>query len=720
MVDIKPEGYSVSDLADYSENELLKLLKAHWGYDPEKPLDLLGRLKEIPAGKNGYFYVLEQLHSVNDGAELFYPLSGNDVRHTVFVGSLKGTEISEDHPGNQWVKVRVNLSPEDERVKHNNPFALKAINGGIHPLEFLPDEAVNWEYKIDGRPAIEKWVVDYFQEKNRRQILEEDENYRKDLLQQRQIEEQRIGELNAKTGRLGEKLETQSQELTRVSQELRTVQKQRSHEEQEFLHRRKKMEHQLSKLNELLEQKANMLVNLDLVSREDVDSILGRPENRVIVDGHDFKDVFSSDPVKAISYVQAYLYNQGIVYRRSVLEDFYALLTTHDLIVLAGDSGSGKTNLVKSFAEAVGGKAFIVPVKPNWTSAEDLLGYYNPLERKYLSTPFLDALFEASKNPDVPYFICLDEMNLARAEYYFADFLSLLEERRSAPEIHLYSDTEAEHLVSEVRNFLSLIDESKIRLEKQNLISFLDLLRDDHVNAKLHELCGFREGESLLRYHAQLRKLLGSYLTTPSAIQLPTNVRIIGAINVDETTHYLSPKILDRAHILRFGSPLLADWEKVEDEIDEFDLDMDLPLKIDVTVLGSRVPYPDFDRNDKLVVDLLELVRNYLDPLGIEFGLRAVRQARHYRDALQTLGVSEGHVLNNIVLHKVLPKLMFDGEKAVNNDVLRKDILLALKDHLDKKLSGFEIEDEVSCIREFDRVIRNAASNDWVVNYWSR
>ncbi|MFA7455490.1 MAG: hypothetical protein WCZ10_13620, partial [Desulfobulbaceae bacterium] len=269
MVDIKPEGYSVSDLADYSENELLKLLKAHWGYDPEKPLDLLGRLKEIPAGKNGYFYVLEQLHSVNDGAELFYPLSGNDVRHTVFVGSLKGTEISEDHPGNQWVKVRVNLSPEDERVKHNNPFALKAINGGIHPLEFLPDEAVNWEYKIDGRPAIEKWVVDYFQEKNRRQILEEDENYRKDLLQQRQIEEQRIGELNAKTGRLGEKLETQSQELTRVSQELRTVQKQRSHEEQEFLHRRKKMEHQLSKLNELLEQKANMLVNLDLVSRED-------------------------------------------------------------------------------------------------------------------------------------------------------------------------------------------------------------------------------------------------------------------------------------------------------------------------------------------------------------------------------------------------------------------------------------------------------------------
>ena len=81
--------------------------------------------------------------------------------------------------------------------------------------------------------------------------------------------------------------------------------------------------------------------------------------------------------------------------------------------------------LVKSFADAIGGKAFIIPVKPNWTSAEDLLGYYNPLEKKYLATPFLEALLEAQNNPTIPYFICLDEMNLARIEYYFADFLSL-------------------------------------------------------------------------------------------------------------------------------------------------------------------------------------------------------------------------------------------------------------------------------------------------------
>ena len=98
---------------------------------------------------------------------------------------------------------------------------------------------------------------------------------------------------------------------------------------------------------------------------------------------------------------------------------------TNDLIILAGDSGSGKTNLVKSFAKAIGGKSVIIPVKPNWTSAEDLLGYYNPLENKYLSTKFLDTLLEAQENPNTPYFICLDEMNLARVRVLFRRFSKL-------------------------------------------------------------------------------------------------------------------------------------------------------------------------------------------------------------------------------------------------------------------------------------------------------
>ena len=72
---------------------------------------------------------------------------------------------------------------------------------------------------------------------------------------------------------------------------------------------------------------------------------------------------------------------------------------------------------------------------------------------------------------------------------------------------------------------------------------------------------------------------------------MPGNVRIMGTINVDETTHYLSPKILDRALVIRFTSSLLTDWEKIEEEIHEFP-ELDKPLKIDIDELGRRQPYP--------------------------------------------------------------------------------------------------------------------------------
>jgi 5-methylcytosine-specific restriction endonuclease McrBC GTP-binding regulatory subunit McrB len=121
-----------------------------------------------------------------------------------------------------------------------------------------------------------------------------------------------------------------------------------------------------------------------------------------------------------------------MLFSQAQLRDLLALLRTHDLIVLAGDSGSGKTSLVRGVAEAIGGVCTVVPVKPNWTGPEDLLGYYNPIERRFLPTPFLKALLDAARAPQVLHLIVLDEMNLARVEHYFADFLSRLEERAFA------------------------------------------------------------------------------------------------------------------------------------------------------------------------------------------------------------------------------------------------------------------------------------------------
>ena len=715
------DGYRIADLSDYTEVQLFRLIKSHWGYGNTQPFDIIGRLKEISTVRGVSFFILEELHSVNDGSVLLYPLNEADVRQTVFVGLLNKSLLGIEFVNGAWVKARVELSPEKERIKHKNPLALKAVNGGLQLLQAIPEEAANQEVFIEGESHVEKWVVDFYRNLHRDRIAEEGNALRYQLQQQCEFEEGRVFELRKEVETLDDKVTQQTQSLQELAGKIAVTRDLRKESEAEFKQRKKTMEQQLDTLNQFIGKKAKMLLELDLIDQQEINSLLNIDDPETVRQGHDFADIFSSDVTLVVSYVQAYMQHKGVIYRRKFLEDFFALLTTHDLIILAGDSGSGKTNLVKSFAEAIGGKAIIIPVKPNWTSAEDLLGYYNPIEQRFLSTRFLDALFEANRHPEVPYFICLDEMNMARVEYYFADFLSLMEERGHLPEIHLYSDTEATHLVSETRNFLALIDEAKVKLHKPDIVSFLDLMRDEGVNAKLHKMCGFREGDSLLKYHSQLRKMMSSYLNTPSSIRWPPNVRIIGAINVDETTHYLSPKILDRAHIMRFSNPLLTDWEQTENEVETFDLDLNLPIKFDASALGTRTHYPTFDRDAPLIATLLHLVREYLEPLGIEFGLRTVRQTRLYGAALQKFGADEDMVLNNIILHKVLPKLMFDGEKAVNGSIARKDLLIGMRDYLKQRLTGLDNDSSIeSCIHELDRVIHNAEANDWVVNYWSR
>lgn len=711
--------YTLEELQKLDEPELLGLLRKYWGYAENEPLMITGRLIE----RNTLFFIEDICHA-STGEFLFHPFLHKGL--TAFIGPFPRGINPRGFFDGGWVRAILELSSLEERIKQGNPIALKAKRSSIAVMTELPEDLIR-VFPAEGAILVEKLVLDFYREKNREEIFADKEAVISQFEAEKKAQSDIITALKEQTTQLTEHSRHLSKQI--IDEDLRyqatknnieAAVRQQQAMSAEFLRRQTSMEQQLETLHQFIEQKSKLLQQLDLVEPD----WLGNGDSTASTtkqSGHDFYDVFDAEPTRAIAYIQAYMHKKGIYYRRKVLEDFFALISTHDLIILAGDSGAGKTNLVKSFADAVGGKAIIVPVKPNWTSAEDLLGYYNPLDKKYLPTPFLEAMLEAAKNPDTPYFICLDEMNLARVEYYFADFLSLLEERSQLPEISLYSSNEEAHLVSEARNFLALIDDAKTKLDRPNVTSFLDLLRDEAINAKLHELCGFREGDSLLKYHGQLRKLLSSYLSTPSKLKLPANVRIIGAINVDETTHYLSPKILDRAHILRFASPLLSDWDAIEDEVENFDIDLDVPVKLTPQALGQREVYPVFDREDPLVMTLIQLARDYMEPLGIEFGLRTVRQARNYQKALAMFGYDEPLVLNNIVLHKVLPKLMFDGEKLGGNGLLRKDILIKLRGFLAQQLGPAAIRtDTDSCIQELDRVIKAAEANDWAVNYWSR
>ncbi len=121
-----------------------------------------------------------------------------------------------------------------------------------------------------------------------------------------------------------------------------------------------------------------------------------------------------------------------------VIRRYHLAMAMRGFVILSGVSGTGKTWLAQAYAEAVGASAKLVAVDPSWSSNEDLLGYLSPLDGFYHDTPFSEFVREAAREWDSAstrrqtareYHVILDEMNLARVEYYFSRFLSAMELR---------------------------------------------------------------------------------------------------------------------------------------------------------------------------------------------------------------------------------------------------------------------------------------------------
>lgn len=200
-----------------------------------------------------------------------------------------------------------------------------------------------------------------------------------------------------------------------------------------------------------------------------------------------------SEEHKIIEMIISYTKIMGFSYDTNTIKNFYLSLKTKPFVILTGISGTGKTKLAQLFVEAIYGKEKdsyfkMIPVQPDWNAPRFLLGFYNPLTEKYETKPFLDILLSALTDEKHAYFVCLDEMNLARVEYYFSTFLSALE---SGEKIELHSEK----------------DEKGDDTEKDGV---------------------------------------------PAKIEVPNNLYFIGTVNVDETTHQFSPKVLDRANVIEF------------------------------------------------------------------------------------------------------------------------------------------------------------------------
>ena len=134
--------------------------------------------------------------------------------------------------------------------------------------------------------------------------------------------------------------------------------------------------------------------------------------------------------------IKDYIRKEGFTYPDLLIENFYLSLKTKPFVILAGISGTGKTKLIQKFAEALGAteanrQFTLIPVRPEWSDPSDLIGYKD-LSGTFRRGKLTYVLEKASslENQQKPYFICLDEMNLARVEHYFSDLLSILETQR--------------------------------------------------------------------------------------------------------------------------------------------------------------------------------------------------------------------------------------------------------------------------------------------------
>lgn len=135
-----------------------------------------------------------------------------------------------------------------------------------------------------------------------------------------------------------------------------------------------------------------------------------------------------------MKHIHQYILSKGFFYKKEEVTNLYLSLRAKPFVILSGISGTGKTKMVQWFAESVGateenGQFKLIPIRPDWNDGSDLLGYVD-IKGEFKEGPLTKVIKNATQNPEMPYFVLLDEMNLARVEHYFSDILSVMESRK--------------------------------------------------------------------------------------------------------------------------------------------------------------------------------------------------------------------------------------------------------------------------------------------------
>ena len=245
----------------------------------------------------------------------------------------------------------------------------------------------------------------------------------------------------------------------------------------------------------------------------------------------------------AISKGNAYITDKSNENQNRLSPDdisYISAIKTKPFVILGGFSGTGKSQKVKELAfatcpnnshlrtsETTPGNYLLLSVKPNWHDATEITGFRSSVNRNYYVTDFMRFLIKAMHFPNVPFFVCLDEMNLAPVEEYFADFLSVIESRKKTSSGQIVTD--------------AIIPASVFNEEYNDNFCIFDCL-------------GFERMDRGMTDDGLHETLLGKFIRIDlinkikrDGLTIPSNVIIIGTVNMDDTTNSFSRKVIDRA-----------------------------------------------------------------------------------------------------------------------------------------------------------------------------
>lgn len=384
---------------------------------------------------------------------------------------------------------------------------------------------------------------------------------------------------------------------------------------------------------------------------------------------------------------------------------YLSAIRTKPFLLLAGISGTGKSRIVRELAfkscpkylqdkdGTTPGNYCMIEVKPNWHDSTELLGYYSNLSNGYQFKKFVKFLVKAKLNPNVPFFICLDEMNLAPVEHYFAEILSILETRKHPKK------KDSDEVDMDVIKTGTIVESQYFKR-----ITWTDKDGALHQKADMSDKDWYEFFFDMSTMSEDEKKQIAKYqyerTLQNEGLTLPDNVIIIGTVNMDDTTHQFSRKVIDRAMTIEMNGGKLSDMyggSKDLEYLDETEQEKWQKAFVQRYVTADEVLKEHSEVADKIIEEVPEKLDNInkaLKGTPFEVSYRVLNELTIMIGVMLDDPAEEGDIesiidkaLDRILLMKILPRIEGDAdmfnlssEFKKKNDITHENRLEWLKE----------------------------------------